>query len=266
MSKAIQRRERRVLIHQQVWDLRQQGLSGRAIAEKIGIGHATVFRYLRHPQFIERKGRSDRGRSKLDPYKEFLLKQWNHRCYDTTELFFNLKKQGYSGSYDTVARYTRRLRQATGVELGQRIITQALPQVVEPLRCALTPRKAAGLVMQKFERLKANDQQLISLLKNRSPELSEAIELAQDFTDIVRQRTPQNLEAWLERAISSKISPIRRFALRLREDYDSVKAGVTFSVSNGPVEGHVNRLKMLKRQMYGRAGIDLLSRRFLIKM
>jgi transposase len=54
--------------------------------------------------------------------------------------------------------------------------------------------------------------------------------------------------------------------VRLREDYDSVKAGVTLSVSNGPVEGHINRLKMLKRQMYGRASIDLLSRRFLIKM
>ena len=51
---------------------------------------------------------------------------------------------------------------------------------------------------------------------------------------------------------------------RLREDYDAVKMGVTLPVSNGPVEGHINRLKMLKRQMYGRAGIDLLSRRFLL--
>jgi transposase len=65
---------------------------------------------------------------------------------------------------------------------------------------------------------------------------------------------------------TSSLSPIQRFALRLQSDYDSVKAGVTFSISNGPVEGHINRLKMLKRQMYGRPNLDLLSRRFLIKL
>ncbi|MEL7039809.1 MAG: ISL3 family transposase, partial [Cyanobacteria bacterium J06592_8] len=70
LSKAIQRRERRVIIHQQVWELRCQGLSGKAIAQKLGIGVTSVFRYLRHPQFLERQGRSDRGRSKLDPYKD----------------------------------------------------------------------------------------------------------------------------------------------------------------------------------------------------
>ena len=64
-------------------------------------------------------------------------------------------------------------------------------------------------------------------------------------------------------AVHSNLSPFQRFALRLREDYNAVKAGVTLSTNNGPVEGHINRLKMLKRQMYGRAGIGLLSRRFL---
>ncbi|WP_325314606.1 transposase [Microcoleus sp. PH2017_28_MFU_U_A] len=119
--------------------------------------------------------------------------------------------------------------------------------------------------MQKFTQLDASDQQLIILLKSHS-ELGEVIEIAQDFTTLVRQRNPKQLDSWLERAVNSNISPIQRFAVRLREDYDSVKAGVTLSVSNSPVEGHINRLKMLKRQMYGRASIDLLSRRFLIKM
>jgi len=62
----------------------------------------------------------------------------------------------------------------------------------------------------------------------------------------------------------SNLTANRRNALRLREDYDAVKAGVTMSVSNGQVVGHINRLKMLKRQMYGRAKIDLLERRFLL--
>jgi transposase len=57
---------------------------------------------------------------------------------------------------------------------------------------------------------------------------------------------------------------LQRFARRLREDYDAVKAGVTLPWSNGPVEGHINRLKMLKRQMFGRAHLDLLHRRFVL--
>jgi transposase len=88
--------------------------------------------------------------------------------------------------------------------------------------------------------------------------------LAQDFAQLVRSRQPDQLEPWLERAASSLSEAFQRFAKRLREDDDSVKAGVTLPWSNGPVEGHINRLKMLKRQMFGRAKLDLLSRRFLL--
>jgi transposase len=80
----------------------------------------------------------------------------------------------------------------------------------------------------------------------------------------VRTRQPEQLDLWLAQADNSILSPFRNFAKSLREDYDAVKAGVTLSVSNGPVEGHINRLKMLKRQMYGRARINLLERRFLL--
>lgn len=72
------------------------------------------------------------------------------------------------------------------------------------------------------------------------------------------------LDPWLERAEQSALLPLVRFARSLREDYDAVRAGVTVTTSNGQVEGQINRLKLLKRQMYGRAGIDLLERRFLL--
>jgi transposase len=95
-------------------------------------------------------------------------------------------------------------------------------------------------------------------------ELAEAIALAQDFAQLVRQRQASQLDAWLARAAESSLVPLQRFAKGLRDDYDAVKAGVTVPWSTGPVEGHINRLKMLKRQMFGRARLDLLSRRFLL--
>src|SRR5207248_4726717 len=90
----------------------------------------------------------------------------------------------------------------------------------------------------------------------------EAIDLAQDFTQMVRQRQPEHFDPWLKRATTSPLDARQRFATGLRDDYAAVKAGVTLPWSNGPVEGHINRLKMLKRQMFGRARLDLLGRRF----
>lgn len=82
-----QRRTRRLSTYQQVWTLHRQGWSAQAIARQVGIGKTSVFRYLRTPSFPERQGRSDRGRSVLSPYKEYILKRWNEGCYDTKELF-----------------------------------------------------------------------------------------------------------------------------------------------------------------------------------
>lgn len=261
---AEQRRTRRLAIYQQVWELHRQGWSGQAIARQLGIGHGTVFRYLSNPTFIERQGRSDRGRSLLNPYKDYLLKRWNEGCLDTKGLFQEIQRRGYSGSYDTVARYTRRLRSSQGLKLRQRLVNKPLPIVAEPEKKSLTPSRATWLVLRRQELWKRGDEQLIALLTAQHPELAEAIELAQGFASLVRQRQPEQLDLWLTQADNSNLSPFRHFGKSLREDYDAVKAGVTLSVSNGPVEGQINRLKMLKRQMYGRAGIDLLERRFLL--
>jgi transposase len=88
------------------------------------------------------------------------------------------------------------------------------------------------------------------------------VALADEAGEVLRQ--PAQLEPWLARAAQTILSPFRRFAKGLRADYAAVKAGVTLSWSQGPIEGQINRLKMLKRQMFGRARLDLLARRFLL--
>jgi transposase len=104
----------------------------------------------------------------------------------------------------------------------------------------------------------------LAQLQAQHPEVAAAIALAQDFTRLVRERQPDQLAPWLARAAESPLVPLQRFAKGLRDDYDAVKAGVTLPWSTGPVEGHINRLKMLKRQMFGRAKLDLLQQRFLL--
>jgi transposase len=135
--------------------------------------------------------------------------------------------------------------------------------VAEPGAQPLTPRRATWLVLRRAEHRTAAEAQQFAQWREQHAEIAEAIDLAQDFTPLVRPRQPERLEPWLQRATTSALEALQRFASGLREDYEAVKAGVTVPWSTSPVEGHINRLKMLKRQMFGRARLDLLSCRFL---
>jgi transposase len=114
------------------------------------------------------------------------------------------------------------------------------------------------------ESLSTEEEEILEQLCQH-PALSAAIVLTQRFLNLVRQRLPEQLDDWLTAAKDSSIRAFQDFAKGLKEDYDAVKAGVTLEISNGQVEGQNNRLKMLKRQMFGRAGLDLLAKRFILK-
>src|SRR6201996_3690768 len=141
--------------------------------------------------------------------------------------------------------------------------SRPVPVAVVPRR-ELTPRTAAWTVLRRAEKRSAQDREMLAELRQDNPELDEAIALAEEFAALVRGRQPERLDPWLQRAQDGTIVSLRRFAKRLSADYDAVRAAVTLGWSNGPVEGQINRLKMLKRTMYGRAGLDLIGRRFLL--
>jgi transposase len=263
-ERTAQRRARWVECHQQVWALHDQGWPGHAIAAYLGIGKNTVFRYLRTATLPERRRRRDGGHSVLNPYKPYLLARWNAGCCDALRLYGELQQRGYPGSYATVARYAQRLRQAQGQAPRQRRPRRTLPVVAEPHHRLLTARQAAWLVVRHEEKRTKDEAQQLAQLHAQHTEVAEAIDLAQDFAHLVRQRQPQELEPWLARAAKSAVGAFQRFAKGLRDDYNAIKAGVTLPWSSGPVEGQITRLKLLKRQMFGRASLALLERRFVL--
>jgi transposase len=261
-QRAVQRQGHRQALHTQVWALHRQGWPAPAIAQHVGMSLRTVQRDLQSATFTGRKRRRDHGESALNPYKPYLLERWNAGCYTAMRLFRDLRQRGYAGGYGVVAAYARRLRQAQGLAPGQRCPRQPLPRVAEPCCQPLTPRRAAWLVLRRPEKRTADEARQLAHLRVQQAEVAEAIDLGQDFATLVRQRQPAQLDPWLQRATASMLEAVRRFATGLSEDYAAVKAGVTLPWSTSPVEGHINRLKMLKRQMFGRAPLDLLSRRF----
>ena len=128
----------------------------------------------------------------------------------------------------------------------------------------LTPRAAAWVMLRRPERRSAEDRALLATLREHSCMLDEAIGLADEFAALVRGREPERLDPWLHRAQDGAVASLRRFAGRLSADHDAVRAAVTLDWSNGQTEGQINRLKTIKRQLYGRAGLDLLECRFLM--
>jgi transposase len=175
------------------------------------------------------------------------------------QVLHRLQQQGDQGSDPTVARSAQRLRQAQGLKPRQRAPEQPLPRVAEPPHGHLTPRGTARLVLRRPETREPDEAQPLAPLTVPQAALAEAGTLAREFTDLLRTRQPDWLESWMERARTSAVAAWRRFAQGLRDDYAAIKAGGTVPWRNGPGAGHINRLKMLKRPLFGRAHLDRLG-------
>jgi transposase len=193
-QRAAERHARRQTLHTQVWAWHRQGWAAPALAQHLGLSLRTVQRDLQRATFAGRKPRRDRGtRSVLTPYTPYLLERWHAGCHTALQLFRELQPQGYTGSYGRVAAYARRLRQAQGLPPAHRRPRQALPAVVEPVCPPLTPRRATGLVLRcPAQRTAAEAQQLTELHAHHA-EVAEAMDLAQAFATLVRQRQPERV-------------------------------------------------------------------------
>jgi transposase len=261
---AAQRAAQRQATSEAVWTVHHQGWTVPAIAAQVGHSRHTIERYVRLPAWPVPQHRRTDGRSVLNPSKDYVLTRWNAGCRTAMPLCRELQPQGYPGSSRRVAAYASRLRQAQGLAPRRQGRRQTLPSVAEPPCQPLTPRRATWLVLGREDKRTEAEAPQLAQLHAQSAEVAEAIDLAQDFATLVRQRQPTQRAAWLQRAATSPLEALRRFAKGLSEDYDAVKAGVPLPWSTGPVEGHINCLKMLKRQMFGRAHLALLSCRFLL--
>lgn len=154
-----------------------------------------------------------------------------------------------------------KLRACRPLELKSK---QALPKVVDPQTPPFTPRQAAYFVVLKPENRQAEETDLLEQLVKQHPDIALLVELADEFLELLRKRQTDAFDDWLMKAVSCTIKPLQTFAKGLFDDYAAVKASMMVEVSNGPVEGLNNKLKMLKRQMYGRASLELLEKRFVM--
>lgn len=258
-----QRRARRLSRYDAVMCLHQAGVSVRQIAQQMGMGRQTVRRYLNHGAFPEITQRRKLP-SILDRWEPYLLQRWQAGCHNALQLYREIHEQGYTGSCPLVSRWAARHRKEQPDPPKAAAATPEPPSTqVQPTRRRLSPSQAAWLMVQQPADLTEDEHMTLDKLQQAVAEIATAYTLAQDFVHMVRERTAEALTSWITRAAASCVAELSSFATGLQRDLAAVTAGLSLPWSNGQVEGQINRLKLIKRTMYGRASFDLLRKRVL---
>ena len=244
-----------VTTYEAIHTLHAEGTPVTTIAQQLGISRPTVYAYLRRatppsPRSPQRSGQV------LRPFMPYLIQRWREGATDSMQLWREIRARGYAHSARTVSRFLTRLRRAS--EAGWAPETQTSPYT----RPQGPSARAVSFTWVCPATKRAQDAQLyLTQLTQADPAIAQAYTLSQAFLALMRERRGDALAAWMTEATASGIEALARFAQGLPDDLVAVKAGLTLRWSNGPVEGHVNRLKLLKRQGYGRAGVGLLRQR-----
>jgi transposase len=185
--------------------------------------------------------------STLDAHLPFLDAQWNEGCRNGAELWRRLQVQGFQGSMRVVSEWKTRRRRAETT-------TDRQLQKVPPARTI------SRLMTTARDNLSKADTVTVAAIEGGIPNLVEARTLVERFQTMLRQRLVADLDPWIARA---SVSLIGSFANGIIKDKDAVRAAITESWSNGQTEGQITKLKLVKRQMYGRAKLDLLQARLI---
>ena len=222
-QRAVQRQARRQALHQQVWALHRQGWTAPAIAQQVGPSACARSSAISGPPpFRGADVVVTAGKASSLPISPIALSAGMRRaippcgCFATFASAAMLAAMVWSRPMRVV--YARPKAYLPGTAARG----QPLPAVAEPSCPPLTPRRATRLVLRhEAKRTEAETQQLVQL-REQQAEVAEAIDLAQDFATLVRQRQPMQLDPWLKRATTSTLEALRRFATGLSEDYAAV--------------------------------------------
>jgi transposase len=250
---SLQHRARRLACYENVVRLHQQGLSISAIARAQQLDRKTVRAWLQGGRFPERAPRPPIP-GKLQRYRAYLQERWNAGCHNGSALLRELKLQGYRGGASLLRKLLAQWRHAL----------PAMPASVgasPPSPCCIR----AWLLGTAYR--SGHDAQyrtrFVESLCHAYPQIDTFRRLGNEFAAMLRERRQAGFEGWLRQARATGIVELCRFAEGLERDAEAVHAAMATPYSNGMVEGHINRLKMLKRQMYGRASFALLRIRVL---
>lgn len=251
-------RQRRQSRQETILGLYGQGVSIRKIATILHLGRRTVRRYLVSLPDNTRP----RQPSICDAYRAYLRQRWDSGIHNGHQLYMEIQAQGYTGSESGLRHYLRPWR----ADLPRRLhSSRAQPEPRPPEPEVISPRSFRRLVLKNLRT--AEEDALMDRIVASDPLLATSVSLAHQFAAAIRAHDVPAFDAWLAAASNVGGSDWRGFVQGLRRDLDAVHNAITLAWSQeGPVEGSIHRLKLIKRAMYGRGGHDLLCRRVIFHL
>ncbi len=250
---AARTRQRHATVHA----LRAQGYTLTAIAGQLGLTRATVRHYARAATAGELTA-SHRRPSILDPFIPYLHQRWNDGQRTITALHAEITAMGYHGTYGNLCQYLAPLRATTPPAPPH----SSAPPPTPPPAPPPPARQIASWILRHPATLTPADRDDLAAARARCPDLDTLATHVAAFAAILTSRRGSQLDTWMTQA--STHPDLAPFTTGIRNDYQAVRNGLTLPYSSGTVEGNVNRLKMIKRQTYGRAGFPLLRKRVLL--
>ena len=262
------RRDRQA-VRQQIFNeiraLFEGGNSIGEIARKLGLGRRRVERWVRR---IDVPDHNTMASTPSSPayFGVLLQRRWAEGITKVRHLFEEIRRRGYTGSFSHLARFLAPWRS------GAPSLDDDEQEALAPVRVrtldamtgrAISPLTAAALCVKPRGQMTARQAASVDALKAGSAEFTTMRRLAMQFRGVLRSGTTERLDAWLTDARASGIYAMQRFAKTIRQDLEAVRNAVSEPWSNGQIEGQINKLKTLKRAMYGRAGVDLLRARMM---
>jgi transposase len=244
------RQEHRQARCAEVLRLHAQGTSIQSIARQLRMHRRLVRQSIRlgavspHTPYPRRP-------CALDAFADYIAQRWQEGCRNGAQLWRELRERGFRGS-------ATRLRQW----IAQYYRPNSRRGRQQPTAAPLlpSPRQVTWILLEGPRPVDEQTKEWIKCFRQQVPDIQLTAQLATDFTTLLREKRKDALSDWIERAANS---PLASFAAGLRRDLSAVEAACSSPWSQGQVEGQVNRLKMLKRQMYGRASFPLLRSRVL---
>lgn len=251
------RRTRRVAFYEHIQQLRRAGKNIRQIGQQLHHHRATVRKYFYAEVFPERASNPPVS-SMLDPYLPYLIRRFQEGCENAKQLYREIQAQGYDGGYGQVSKWLRPYRTKpvkNAPTKGQPPVSTAKSN--KAATSFPSARTLAWLLLRLPGTLDVADEQTrLQICQEAS--VAKLHSLAQQFASLIRNRDREAFSTWLHSCSSCGIDTLETFALGLAREQDSVLAALELPWSNGPTEGCINRLKLLKRQAYGRASLELM--------
>jgi transposase len=250
-------RERHAAVH----ELLQAGRSQREAAEILGLNRNTVNRFAAQPDAAQLLVKATSRESKLDPFKPYISQRWNEGITSAAALHAEMAATlGWTGSVQAVERYVRQFRTADGRTRAGRAARPVPPAPLAP-----KTRQITRWLLSRPGSLDADDHAKLAAVKASCPHLDVLAGHIRAFAEMMTRRQGLlALDDWLTRVEADDQPQLHSFANGIRRDQQAVTAGLALPYSSAAMEGNVNKIKMIKRQMYGRAGFTLLRKRVLL--